>query len=119
MKPRFLLDENLPKRLLIELRRKIPDLEIERVGELGVPDLGTPDPDILRWIEKHNYILVTNNRKSMPVHIADHFAEGRHFPGIIVMTQDMSIGEVVSELEIIWGASEAEEYFDRVEFIPL
>jgi hypothetical protein len=79
---------------------------------------GTLDPDILRWVEQHNYILVTNNRRSMPVHIAAHFAEGRHFPGIILISQEMSIGELVAELEMIWEVSEAEEYLDRVEYIP-
>ncbi len=119
MKPRFLLDENLSAKITIGLRRLIPVVEIANIGTNATLPKGTPDPDILRWIEQHGYILVTNNRQSMPPHILDHLAAGRHFPGIISITREMSIGELIAELEIIWQASEAEEYLDKVNYIPL
>jgi hypothetical protein len=48
---------------------------------LGCPDYGTLDPDILIWCEENEFILVTNNRKSMPVHLQDHLAENRRATG--------------------------------------
>ena len=49
------------------------------------------------WCEIHEFILVTNNRKSMPKHLADHLAE----------------------LILIAGASFPKEYQDRIEYLPL
>ncbi len=114
-----MLDEQLDTRVADGLKLLHPQFNVTYVGAKNALPKSTLDPDILDWIEQNGYILVTNNRKSMPVHIAAHFAQGRHFPGIITLTQEMSIGEVITDLEIIWGASEAEEYFDKITYIPL
>lgn len=119
MRPRFLLDENLSTKVAGGLERLEVQVDITYIGADDTLPLGTLDPDILLWIEQNGYILVTNNRHSMPVHVNDHFATGHHFPGIISLTREMDIGELITELHIIWGASEAEEYFDRFAYIPL
>ena len=64
----YLIDENVNPIYTIQLRRLNPDLFILAVGDLTTPEKGTLDPEILLWCEKNNFILVTNNRKSMPVH---------------------------------------------------
>lgn len=55
----------------------------------------------------------------MPRHLADHLAEGRHIPGIFVIDPFSKIGEILTELIIIAGASFAKEYQDRIEYLPL
>jgi hypothetical protein len=82
---RFLLDENLAPALVSGLRREAPALVIWRVGEPLVPPLGTPDPEILRWCEAHDCVLITNNRRSMPGHLRDHLTVGHHVPGILLI----------------------------------
>jgi len=64
-------------------------------------------------------LLVTSNRSSMPVHLRDHLATGHHVPGILVLNPDMTLGETLDELLLIWGASEAEEYRDLLLYLPL
>src|SRR5262245_19466217 len=88
---RFLLDENVDAAIAGGLKLRIPNLEIERVGLLGAPALQTPDPEILRWCEANQFILVTKNRTAMPVHLRDHLALGGHVPGILVIGEDMSL----------------------------
>jgi len=66
MKVRFLLDENLPPRLKAALLRLNPAIDVVRVGDPGAPQSGTPDPDVLRYLELSQQILITLNRKSMP-----------------------------------------------------
>ena len=77
------------------------------------------DPDILLWCEQNAFILVTNNRKSMPAHLQNHLAQGWHVPGILVMNPRMSVGETIDELVLIWGTSEEVEYLDRISFLPV
>ncbi|MEH2179001.1 hypothetical protein [Nostoc sp.] len=60
--------------------------------------------------ETNGFILVTNNRKSMPGHLADHLASGRHIPGIFTIDVNQSIGQTVEELIIIVEASFENEY---------
>ncbi|HEY0657898.1 MAG TPA: DUF5615 family PIN-like protein, partial [Pyrinomonadaceae bacterium] len=69
---RYLLDENVNPILRFALLRSEPNLIVWQVGMLGAPTLGTSDPEILIWCEENAFVLVTNNRKSMPVHLKDH-----------------------------------------------
>ena len=46
----FLLDENLDPRLKAALLRRDPTIDVLRVGEPSTPELGTLDPDILRYL---------------------------------------------------------------------
>ncbi len=119
MKPRFLLDENVDPAIQRSLIRLNFEVEIVCIGEPFVPPKGTLDPEILIWIEENDYILVTNNRASMPVHVQDHLSAGRHFLGILSIRPNSNIRQLVDELYLIWEASEAEEYYDIIQHIPL
>jgi hypothetical protein len=116
---RYLLDEHVDPRLRRALKQLAPDLVVWRVGEPGVPALGTLDPEILLWCEARQFSLVTNNRKSMPVHLQAHLAAGRHVPGIFTLNVNMTMGETADELVMIGCACEAEEYLDQLNYLPL
>ena len=62
MKVRFLLDENLPPRLKVAILRFNPAIDVLRVGAPDTPPLGTLDPELLRYLELSQRLLVTNNR---------------------------------------------------------
>lgn len=81
--------------------------------------LGTLEPNILVWLEEEQYLLVTRNRRSMPVHLRDHPAMGRHIPGIITMRPEASLGYVIDDLILIWHLAEPDEYQDQIIHIPL
>jgi|SRR5579871_580589 len=115
----LLLDEHIPPFFRVQLRRRLPDLEIWEVGDVGAPPKGTLDPDILIWCEEHDFLLVTNNRKSMPVHLADHLASGRHIPGILTIDLSEPIGVLLQELQDIVDLSFPDEYHDRIGYVPL
>ncbi|MEH1769023.1 DUF5615 family PIN-like protein [Nostoc sp.] len=82
---KYLFDENVDPEYVRQLRRRNLEFVVRMVGELATPAKGTLDPEILDWCEEMGFILVTNNRRSMPVHLADHFAQGRHIPGIFIL----------------------------------
>ncbi len=97
MEIRYLLDENVNPVLRVELLKRAPGMTIWKIGDPGAPPKGTPDPDILLWYEKKSFILVTNNRKSMPTHLKTHLAQDHHLPGIFELNPEMSIGETIDE----------------------
>jgi hypothetical protein len=115
---RFLLDENLSPRLKNALRLRYPDMDVLRVGDEGAPPLSTPDPEILHFLEQEQRILVTDNRASMPGHIANHLAAGGHHWGILNISPHLSFSRIVDELGIVWGASTQDEWFDTTRWIP-
>lgn len=115
----YLLDENWGFRLRKALLQAAPDITAWCVGDVGAPALGTKDPEIHTWCESHDFLLVTNNRRSMPVHLRDHLAAGRHIPGILVFRREMRIPDVIAELVLIWEASLPDEYQDQIRYLPL
>lgn len=119
MRPRFLLDEHMPRAVIAAARRLDPAIDFVAVGSESAPPLGALDPDILLWCEREQRLLITNNRKSMPSHIADHFAAGHHHWGIFTVRDDEpAIGPLASSIHLIWGASDAEEHIDILDWLP-
>ena len=119
MSLKFLLDENVAPLYQTQLHQRKPDLVVWIVGDPGTPPKSTLDPEILCWCEEYNFVLVTNNRKSMPVHLTDHIDEGHHVPGIVILNSDLSIGQILDELILIAEASFEDEYQDQIVHLPL
>ena len=116
---KYLLDENVNPAYLTQMRRQEPDIPIRAIGEPGMPPKGTLDPEILLWCEAHQFVLVTNNRASMPPHLSDHLTQGHHIPGIFILNSNIGIGGNLEELILAALASEEDEYQDRIVHLPL
>ena len=118
MKPRFLLDENVGLVIQRQLRRREPTMTILAVGDPGTPPLHARDPDILRWVEAHQYILVTWDRSTMPNHVADHYNAGGELPGVLLIRRGSGLGQIIEAIHLIWSLAELEEYQDTIQYIP-
>jgi hypothetical protein len=119
MKLKYLMDENVDPVYAAQLRRQRSDLIVWTVGEPNTPNRGTLDPEILCWCEEQGFILVTNNRRSMPVHLRDHLADGGHIPGIFILNPTLSIGNTIEELILIAEGSLEDEYRNQIIHLPL
>lgn len=118
MKVRLLLDENLPPRLAMALRRSCPDLDVLRVGSPDAPARGTLDPELLVYLERTGRILVTDNRRTIPGHVADLYAAGGCHSGIFYVRPATALQLLVEALVLVWEASEAEEWVSQQVWIP-
>jgi hypothetical protein len=116
---KYLIDENVDPLYLVQLRRLQLELTVWMIGEPNIPPKGTLDPEILLWCEEFEFILVTNNRSSMPVHLRDHLNEGHHVPGIFIMSPNLTIKQHLTELIVIAEGSFDGEYQDRIIHLPL
>jgi predicted nuclease of predicted toxin-antitoxin system len=119
MKSRFLLDEHVDVAIQRQLRRMNKLIEVLRVGDVGTLKAGTDDPDILNWAGQNGFIIVTEDRSTMPDHVSAHMESGKHFSGLFWLRPDVTIGQIVEELHLIWQTCEAEEFIDHALFIPL
>ena len=113
------MDEHMPPAYQSQILRQEPSLIVWQIGMPGVPPAGTLDPEILLWCEAHNFVLVTNNRKSMPVHLADHLAAGRHIPGILTVDVLGDFARNLDYLLLAAFASLPDEYADRIAYMSL
>lgn len=88
-----------------------------RVGDFGTP-MGTPDLDVLRYLELSQRILITDNRKSMPEHLEAYWDSDGHIWGLFWVRPKTPIGQLAQELMLVWETTEAEEWIDQLEWIP-
>ena len=117
----FLFDENVNAKLSQALTRhnlrgEFP-IDFVRVGEPADLPLSATDREILIWSEKEKRILLTNDKQTMPVHLADHLNSGGHSPGIFMIRRG---GRVVTLCEYLIAAayaSEPNEWIDRITYI--
>lgn len=116
---RYLIDENLPPVYQTQLLRRKSDLTVWMVGEPGTPLKGTQDPEILEWCEDHGFILITNNRRSMPIHLNNHLKNARHIPGIFALKPKATLGEILDDLVLIAEVDTPDEFRDCIVYIPL
>lgn len=117
MKICYLFDENLDPRFAVVLARHYSMIDVLYVGADHAPPFGASDPDILLYLEQTRRVLVTDNRKSMPRHLADHASVGRHHWGIFIVSKQAPYKQVADVLFLYWDASEAEEWVDCVEWL--
>jgi hypothetical protein len=115
----YLCDENVDAALVAELRRRAPGLTVWQIGDPGALPRGTPDPAILIWCEEHGFVLVTNNRRTMPLHLAEHLGRGRHIPGIFQLNAGMGMGETIDLLLLATEALRPNEHQDQIKYLPL
>jgi hypothetical protein len=116
---RFRLDEHVSPKYRRQLLRRNPELMVWRVGDTGAPPTGSTDPVILRWCEEDDFLLVTSDRSTMPAHLRQHLAAGRHVPGVVMLSASLGIGAVLSDLLIIAEAGEPADLADRITFLPI
>jgi len=117
--PGFLLDEHITPVIQSQLAAREPGIHILAIGQPGAPPKGTPDAELLLWIEQHNYLLVTANRSSMPGHLRDHLSAGHHVPGILILPRHWDLSRALDELHLIWTASLPDEYRDQIVYLAV
>ena len=115
----YLIDENVNPVYPNQLRRQNSELIVRVIGEPGIPPKSTKDPEILIWCETYDFVLVTNNRTSMPVHLRDHINQDRHILGIFILSPRLSMSQNIEELLLIAEVSFDNEYQDQIVYLPL
>jgi hypothetical protein len=98
---RFQADSDLRSQIVQAVRHTEPAIEFVSAFEGGI--VGLPDPEVLGIVAQKGRILVTHDRRTMPMHLRDHLIAGRHSPGVLVVAQHEAIGPVAEALSIGLG----------------
>lgn len=118
----YLFDENLRGPLWSFVLRHncggVNPLNVVRLGDSDVLPLGTEDPEILLWAERHGRILVSVDRGTMSRHLADHLAAGHHSPGVFTLRTEFPLREILDFLVLAAFATDPAEWADSNRFVP-
>lgn len=116
MKIRFQADADFNQRIVRAVLRRQPAIDFKTADEGQIRDLN--DPDVLSAAASEGRIVVTHDRSTMPVHFAG-FTGIQKSPGVFILSQDLPLNVAVEELITIWEASDAEEWTNTIQFLPL
>lgn len=116
MKVRFQADADLNQILLKATLRREPSVDFQTAHAAGLVALN--DEQVLAIAAEQGRVLVTHDRKTMPKHFAEFIAT-QESAGVIIVPQKLSVNAAVEDLILIWGASESEEWINRIKSIPL
>ncbi len=76
------------------------------------------DPDVLAYAADHGRVLLTHDETTMPGHLSDFLATGRHSPGVIVVDQELATGRAIEAVLLVWEASGPEDWADQYFYAP-
>ncbi|RMH84655.1 MAG: hypothetical protein D6681_16430 [Calditrichaeota bacterium] len=116
MKVRFQADADLNQIIVKATLRREPRIDFQTAQAAGLS--GLKDEDVLAIAARERRILVTHDRRTIPHHFAN-FILSQESPEVLIVPQKLPVANVVEELILIWYASEAEEWKNRIHSLPL
>lgn len=76
------------------------------------------DAEVLRRSAQQGRILVSHDRKTMPLEFAA-FVASQQSSGVIIVSRTLPFATVIEELLLIWDASSAEKWVNRIAKLSL
>jgi hypothetical protein len=116
MRVRFQADADLNQIIVSATVRRAREIDFRTASSAGLGRLS--DREVLELAAGDGRVLVTHDSKTMPRHFAE-FIESQTSPGVIVVPQHIPVATVVDDLVLIWTATEAEEWINRLCYLPI
>lgn len=114
---RFLADADLNVAIVSGCSRREPTMDFLSANDAGLD--GVPDPEVLAIAAEQDRILVSHDFQTMPLHFGRFLQARGSSPGVFLVQQYSPVGAVIEELVLVWAASDAEEWKNRILNIPL
>lgn len=116
MKVRFQADADLNEAIVKATLRRESSIDFQLAGAANLVRLN--DAEVLALAAAQGRIIVTHDRRTMPRHFGE-FIHKQASRGVIVVPQSMPVSAVADDLVLIWAASDAEEWNNRILSLPL
>jgi hypothetical protein len=116
VKVRFLADANFNQKIVAGLVLREPLLDFALPQEM-IPER-MKDPDVLDLAHLSNRVVVSHDVTTMPRWF-DQCVEERRCAGLILVPDKVPIRVAIEDLLLIWHFTEAEEWVNRMEWLPL
>jgi predicted nuclease of predicted toxin-antitoxin system len=113
---RYQANADLNQAIVTGVLRREPTIDFQTASAAGLK--GVKDPEVLAIAAQEGRILVSHDRRTMPLEFAT-FITSNHSSGVIIVSRKLSTEVIIEELLLIWAASSAEEWVNRIAKLPL
>ena len=114
---RLVADENFNNDILRGLVRRLPELDIARVQDVGLK--GAVDARVLDWATQEARIVLTHDVSTLIGRAYDRMKQGRAVSGVIAVPQTIAIGVAVDDLALIVQCTTSADWQNQVGYLPL
>jgi hypothetical protein len=116
MSIRFQADADFNQHIVSAVLRRVPEIDFRSAVAAGLA--GVEDKDVLALAARDGRLLLTHDHRTMPRHFAE-FIQTATSPGVVVVPQSLAPHDVVEALVLISTAGNAEEWTNRIAYLPL
>ena len=116
MKISYQADADLNQVIVTGVLRREPAISFQSATAAKLE--GVKAAQVLAIAAQQQRILISHDRKTMPSEFAE-FIMNNQSSGVIIVSRKVPIEVVIEELILIWEASSAEEWINRIAKIPL
>lgn len=113
---RYQADADLNQTIVKGVLWREPRIDFQTAFAAGLE--GVKDPEVLAIAAQQRRILISHDRRTMPLEFATFIASSQS-SGVIIVSRRLSIEAVIEELLLIWAASSVEEWVNRIAKLPL
>jgi Domain of unknown function (DUF5615) len=112
---RFQADADLKQAIVTGTLRRQPKLDFRSANEAELE--GVKDSDVLAISARDGRVLVTHDRKTMPIEFGQ-FIISQTGSGVLILSQNLPIGEAIDAIILVWEASTAEDWINQIMTFP-
>ena len=116
MRPKFQADADLHFEIVLGVVRREPSVDFQSAQEVFAD--GANDHSVLHRAAGEDRILISHDVSTMPGTFRAFLALNRS-PGLFLVPQNVPIGRAIADIVLIWSASDAHEWRDRITWLPL
>ena len=113
---RFLADASLHDAIVTGCLRREPAMDFLSAHEANLE--GIRDPEVLEFATQQDRILVTSDFRTMPHHFGEFLEAQGRCAGVFLVKQRAPLADVIDALVLVWAASDADEWKNRIIEIP-
>jgi Domain of unknown function (DUF5615) len=113
---RFQADNDLKFAIVKAVRQREPAIDFASSQESGLD--GLSDPELLDRAAGDGRVLVSHDHRTMLDHFRRHLTLGKSSPGLLVVSQRASIGDVVDALVVLWAVADPAQLRDQAYHLP-
>jgi len=113
----FLADEDFDGRIVRGIERRLPNLDIVRIQDVGLRTFA--DSRVLEFAASEGRILLTHDVTTMRVHATARINAGESMTGVFELSQNLRIGPAIDAIVMIAECSRDNEWNGVIRYLPL
>ena len=114
---RLAADENLNNDIVRGLLRRIPDLDVVRVQNVGLS--GADDAAVLEWAARENRVLLTHDVSTLAAIAYARARAGMPMPGVFEVSLLAPVGVILEDVLLLTECSRDGEWEGQIMYLPL